>query len=171
MTMMMPRSLVVVPAVLTIALAAGCGKAPPAMPQPPALTIAAPPEAKIKSTMTITVSADANPDRNGRPSPVVLRIYQLKADSAFKAAELLPLYDDDQKVLGQELISRDEYVLQPSETTTLDVVLSTETRFVGAIVPFRDDRNAKWSSIVPAPKGGMTIQVGRASVALTPVTK
>src|SRR5262245_21275301 len=97
----------------------GCGKAPP-LPPPgaPPLTIVAAPEAKVKAPMTITVSPDANPDRNGRPSQVVLRVYQLKTDAAFLAAELLPLYDDEQKVLGQELISRNEFVLQPSDMRT-----------------------------------------------------
>ena len=47
-------------------LAAACGKAPPAPPVPPALTIAAAPEAKTSAPLTITASADANPDRPER---------------------------------------------------------------------------------------------------------
>lgn len=158
-------------AALTAAAAAiACGKAPPpiVMPAPPPLTIAAPPETKVKSPMTIRVSNDANPDRNGRPSQVVLRVYQLKTDAAFTAAELLPLYDDEQKVLGPELISRDEFVLQPADTRTIDVTLSGEARFIGVIVPFRDDRNAQWRAVVPAPSGGLTVEVRRASVVLNP---
>src|SRR5262245_62038716 len=33
--------------------------------------------------LTLRAAADVNPDGNGRPSPVVVRIYQLKTDTAF----------------------------------------------------------------------------------------
>ena len=101
--------------------AAGCGKlpppAPPAQPAtaPPSITIAAPVEAKVKAIMTITAGADTNPDATGRPSPVVVRVYQLKTDASFNGADFFALFDDDQKVLGAELISRDEFVLTPAE--------------------------------------------------------
>ncbi len=158
-------------ALAAAAAAAGCGKAPPLPPPaaaPPPLTITAPAEASVKAPMTITVASDANPDRNGRPSQVVLRIYQLRTDAAFTAADLLPLYDEEKRVLGPELISRDEFVLQPSDMRTIDVAVAGETRFIGAIVPFRDDRNAMWRAIVPVTKGGLQVDVGRASVKLAP---
>lgn len=147
------------------AVAASCGKAPPPA-APPPLTIAAAPGAK-KAPMTFTVSPDVNPDSSGRPSPIVVRIYQLKAEAAFKATDFFTLYDDEQKALGPELISRDEYVLAPKETKTIDVALSPDTRFVGAIAAFRDYRNAEWRVLVPAPKKGISVAVERARIVLT----
>lgn len=117
--------------------------------------------------MTLAASADANPDATGRPSPVVVRVYQLKTDAAFNAAEFFALFDDDQKVLGQELISRDEFVLAPSERRTIDVTLSGETRFVGALAAFRDIRNSQWRGLIPAPSKGLTVGVERARVVLS----
>ena len=117
--------------------------------------------------MTLAASADANPDGTGRPSPVVVRVYQLKTDAAFNAAEFFALFDDDQKVLGQELISRDEFVLAPSERRTIDVTLSGDTRFVGALAAFRDIRNAQWRGLIPAPSKGLTVAVERARVVLS----
>ena len=148
-------------------LASACGKKAPE-PVPPALTIAAAPEARVKSAMTIAASADANPDGTGRPSPVVVRVYQLRTDAAFASADFFALYDDDQKVLGQELISRDEYVLAPSESRVIDVAVSGDTRFVGAIAAFRDIRNAQWRTAVAAvPQKAMTVAVERTRVVLT----
>ena len=150
--------------------AAACGKAPPPappVPPPVSVTIAAPPDATIKAPMTIAATADTNPDATGRPSPVVVRVYQLKTDAAFTAAEFFPLFDDDQKVLGQELISRDEYVLAPSEKRVIDVTVAGETRFVGAIAAFRDIRNAQWRGLVVAPRKGLTVSVERARVVIT----
>jgi type VI secretion system protein VasD len=151
------------------ALALGaCGKLRPPKPvEPPPLTIAAAPKAAVKAPMTISTTADVNPDANGRPSPIVVRIYQLKTDAGFTAAEFFPLFDDDKKALGAELISRDEFVLGPGERRMIDVTVATETRFVGAVAAFRDIRNAQWRVLVPAPRKGLTMAVERARVVLS----
>jgi type VI secretion system protein VasD len=145
----------------------GCAKAPPG---PPPLTIAAGKGAS-KAPMTIAASADVNPDASGRPSPIVVRIYQLRTDAAFTSAEFFALYDEEQKVLGPELISRDEFMVGPTEKRTIDVSLSAETRFVGAVAAFRDIRNAQWRSVLAAPRGGLTVAVERARVSITPSGK
>jgi len=162
-----PRHLLV-SALLSIAASGACAKAPPPAALPP-ITIAAPVETKTKSAMTLTASADTNPDATGRPSPVVVRVYQLKTDAAFKGAEFFALYDDDQKVLGPEMISRDEYVLAPSERKTIDVAVSRDTRFVGAVAAFRDIRNAEWRGLVAAPRMGLNVKIERARIVLSVV--
>ena len=148
----------------------GCGKLKP-KPEPAKapLTIAAAPDATVKAPMTISTTADINPDANNRPSPIVVRIYQLKADAAFKDVDFFALFDDDKKALGPELISRDEFVLGPAERRTIDVTVAAETRFVGAVAAFRDLRNAQWRALLPAPRKGLTMAVERARVMLTAV--
>ena len=159
---------------ITVIAGAGCGKKPPpaspapAPAAPPPITIAAPAEAKVKAVMTITAGVDTNPDATGRPSPVVVRVYQLKTDASFNGAEFFALFDNDQKVLGAELISRDEFVMTPAERRTIDVVVSDQTRFVGAIAAYRDIRNSQWRALAAAaPKKGLNIDVGRARVSLS----
>src|SRR5690554_2854714 len=56
-------------ACLTLVAAAGC--ATPA------------PTASVE--LSVVPTADLNPDASGRPSPVVLRVYRLASDSAFRA--------------------------------------------------------------------------------------
>jgi type VI secretion system protein VasD len=162
-------SAVVLVTILVVSGIACGGKTPPPAPAaaPPSITIAAPVEAKIKAAMTIVAGKDANPDGGGRPSPVVVRIYQLKTDGAFSAADFDALYDDDQKTLGIELISRDEFVLAPAERRTLDVAVASETRFVGAIAAFRDIRNAQWRALIPAPRTGFNVSVERARIVVS----
>ena len=156
-------------AALTIAAAlAGCGKKPPPAAPAPIITIAAPPDARVKGTMTLTASADTNPDASGRASPVVVRVFQLRGDSAFSGADYFPLYDDDKMVLGPELITRDEFVLTPGERRSLDVTLAADTRFVGVIAAFRDIRNAQWRALIPTPRAGLTVSVERARITVSP---
>jgi type VI secretion system protein VasD len=156
-------------AALTIVAALpACGKAPPpAPPAAPVITIAAPPDARIKAMMTLSATADTNPDASGRPSPVVVRVFQLRGDGAFSAADYFPLYDDDKMVLGAELITRDEFVLAPGERRSLEVTLAADTRFVGTIAAFRDIRNAQWRALIPAPRNGLTVSVERARIAVS----
>jgi type VI secretion system protein VasD len=153
---------------LSMVVAAGCGK-PPVVAAPPSMTIAAPPDAKITAAMTISASADVNPDRTGRASPVVIRIYQLRTDAAFSAASFSELFEDEDKVLGAELISRDEYVLAPQDSRTLNVFIAEETRFLGAVAGFRDILNAEWRVLIPAPKKGLAVAVERARLVMSPV--
>jgi type VI secretion system protein VasD len=128
--------------VLLIAVLAGlasCASKPPP-PKPPAKTI-----------ITVTAAATVNPAANGHPAPVVVRLYRLNSDVAFKGAEFFPLFDDDKRVLAAELVARDEYELAPGESKTQELVLPPEVRFLGAMAAFRDIRNSTWRAIIPVP--------------------
>jgi type VI secretion system protein VasD len=129
---------------------------------------AALPSSDVKVPMSVASRADANPDAAGQPSPVVLRVYQLKTDAVFSRSEFFALFDDEQKVLGSALISRDEFVLTPAENRNLEITLSDDTRFVGAIAAFRDIRNAEWRVLVKTPLRGLTIVVERTRLLLIP---
>ena len=142
------RATVLAGAAVALVVTVACASAPP----------------KPSNTrLTFAAVADTNPDANGRPSPVVVRIYQLRADTAFGAAEFFALYDDEMKALGPELIARDELVLSPAERRTVELPVSSEARFVGVIAAYRDIRNAQWRLVVPAPlKNNTTVAVERA---------
>ena len=164
------HSVLPVLSVVMAGLAVACGgKAPPPVTPPPVtVTIAAPPEAKIKATMALAVSADANPDASGRPSPVVIHVYQLRADGPFRAADFVALTDDDGKSIDEVRISHNEYLLRPGENQNVDVTIANDATFVGVAAGFRDFRNAQWRAVVAAPRKGLTIAVERARVVVTP---
>jgi type VI secretion system protein VasD len=145
------------PFVALLLVAANCGKAPVVLTPPP------PPPAPV----TIAVSADVNPNPEGRPSPIVIRIYQLKSDGAFSKVDYEPLFEDEQKVLGPDLISRQEYTVTPSERRTVELPVTQETKFVGAAASFRDIRNSEWRVLMPVAPKGMTVEVQRTRVVLS----
>jgi type VI secretion system protein VasD len=121
----------------TVFLLAGCAalmacSTPPPKPQP------------VNLKLNITASADVNPDAQNRPSPVVIRIYQLKDDAAFKGADFFALYDKEEATLAAALVSRVEFELAPGEKKTVDYSVSPDTRFVGVAAAYRDIRNAQW---------------------------
>jgi len=118
--------------------------------------------------MTLVATADVNPDLSGRASPIVVRIYQLKSDAAFKNAEFTAVYGDEQKALAAELISREEFVLAPSERRPLQLKVAPEAKFIGVLGAYRDIRNAQWRVLVPTPlKKDATVSVERARILVT----
>jgi len=134
-----------------IAICAACAvtacasKAPAPLPPPP------PP----KATLVVATRSDVNPDTSGRASPVVVRVYQLKTDSAFTGAGFSNLFDDERKVLGPDLIARDEYELVPGERRILELAPPADMRFLGALAAFHDVRNSSWRAVLAVPGNGL----------------
>ncbi|MCU7917451.1 MAG: type VI secretion system lipoprotein TssJ [Candidatus Thiodiazotropha sp. (ex Dulcina madagascariensis)] len=98
------------------------------------------------SSVKVTMNADqsVNPDINGRPSPIVARIYELKSLSVFNNADFFNLFEQDVALLGDEMLMRDELHFQPGEIKTLERDLQPDTRYVGVIGAYRDIENATW---------------------------
>lgn len=121
--------------------------------------------------LTLRATSDVNPDGNGRPSPVVVRVYQLKTDVAFAGAEFFALYDDEKKALGADLIAKsDEFTLGPGDSNPAPIAVAPDAKFIGVIAAFRDYRNAQWRVITKAPlKKNTVVSVGKAKLEL--VTK
>jgi type VI secretion system protein VasD len=133
-----------------------------------------PPKPQIVK-LTVQASPDANPDDKKRPSPIVIRIYQLKDDAAFKDAEFFALYEKEQAVLSAALISRAEFEVAPGQQQVIDYQLSPDAKFVGVAAGYHDIRNAGWRAEIGsqdkglaglAKKNKINVTAGRAGVAL-----
>jgi type VI secretion system protein VasD len=124
-------------AVLVAAVLAACASAPK----------------PTEITGTLQASANVNPSVSKRPSPLLVRVYELKAATAFNNADFVSLYQRDQAELGAEMIGRDEVILNPGETRPLNKTATPETRFIGVLAGYRDLDHAKWRSVVPIQQG------------------
>jgi type VI secretion system protein VasD len=141
--------------VLMFALLAGCASAPKPTP--------------VK--VTLVAAADVNPDVEGRPAPIVVRIYQLKEEGAFTSADYFRLIDREPEALGGSLVAREEYELRPGESRAWELKIPPEGRFLGVAAGFRDLANSHWKALVAAPRKGfrtrkLTINVARSAVTL-----
>jgi type VI secretion system protein VasD len=106
-----------------------------------------------KVSGSIEASAQINPSVSKRPSPLLLRVYELKSATAFNAADFMSLYQRDQAELAAELVSKEEFTLAPGETRPWAKTLSPDTRFIGVMAAFRDLERSRWRSIVPIAPG------------------
>lgn len=99
--------------------------------------------------LQITTSPDANPDARRRPSPLVLRIYELSGHALFDTADFLALHERDRETLGAEMLGKEEWVMPPGSVRTLDRKLAPEVRHLGIVAAYRDLERARWRLVVP----------------------
>jgi type VI secretion system protein VasD len=122
---------------LVLLLLAACGKeAPP----PP------PPEPPTSVSLEIETAGDINPNPMGRPSPLALRIYQLKSPAGFGKAGFMDLYEQDEAVLGRDLIKKEEIILKVKEKQTLSLAVEDDTSVLGLLAVFRDYEQGQWKA-------------------------
>lgn len=157
-------------AVVIITMAA-CGKIPGLKKPPAPAASPAPPPPKprpLPVNLTLQASATVNPSESNRPSPVVVRVYQLKDEAAFRSAAYDRLYEDDKAVLAADLVERTAVTLRPGAQTTVSIDFSADVRFLGIAAFFREYDNAQWKVVIPIPlKGDGTVLVDRSSVSFT----
>lgn len=132
---------------------AGCAKVNELIGRkPPAVTPGEPRPVDVKPPeleLVVQVSAKVNPDSRRRPSPILLRLYELKGATAFNNADFIALFQRDEALLGADLLVRDEYVLQPNERHALKRPLNAQTRFLAVFAAYRDLERARWRALLP----------------------
>lgn len=100
---------------------------------------------------SIAAATGLNPSINERPSPLLLRIYELRSATAFSQADFMALYQSDQATLAADLVAREEVMLQPGEMRPYNKQLSPDTRFIGVVAVYRNVERATWRAIVQVP--------------------
>ncbi|AKJ28868.1 type VI secretion system lipoprotein TssJ [Caldimonas brevitalea] len=88
-----------------------------------------------------------NPDSRNRPSPAMVRVYELKTPAAFESADFFSLFDKDRETLAADLNARDEFVLQPGQTLSFKRDTKPDTRYVAVMVAYRDLEHARWRAV------------------------
>jgi type VI secretion system protein VasD len=97
---------------------------------------------------SLQAAAGVNPSVSNRPSPLLVRVYELKGATAFNNADFVALFQRDQAELGADMVSREEIMLNPGETRPITKTLAPETRFIGVFAAYRDLERAHWRAIV-----------------------
>lgn len=99
--------------------------------------------------LMVASQPNVNPDFTGRPSPVVVKVYELRRGVAFKQADFQALFDNPVQVLGSDILAADELVFVPGEARTISYLPNPEARFLGIVAGFRQMNRARWRSLRP----------------------
>ena len=98
-----------------VVLAVGCGSGPPLL------------------RGAIKVEPNVNPDRAGRPSPIVVRVYELKATAAFNSADFFALFDKEQETSAASWSGARNSSCSPARAVQYRRQLQPETKFIGVV--------------------------------------
>lgn len=104
-------------------------------------------------TLRFVAEADINPDDKNRPSPLFIRLYELKSTRQFDRANFIDLYERDKEILGADMIAKQTLKrLKPGDERNDKLVLNPETRYVGLVAEFLQYQKAKFKVVIPIAK-------------------
>jgi type VI secretion system protein VasD len=104
---------------------------------------------KPRIDLSVASQSNVNPDHSGRPSPIIVKMYELRGDLSFKQSDFQSLFQEPVQTLGADLIAADELLFVPGEARHVIYEPMPETRFVGIVGGFRQMERAQWRAIAP----------------------
>ncbi|MBN3817347.1 type VI secretion system lipoprotein TssJ [Paraburkholderia sp. Se-20369] len=108
--------------------------------------------AAVPYAITVDVAPDVNPDLNRKPSPIVLKVFQLKSAAAFESADFFSLQDKPESVLGADLLGVDRIILRPGDARTLHYRGNVDAGALGVVAEYRVLEKNRWRLTVPLPR-------------------
>jgi type VI secretion system protein VasD len=111
----------------------------------------APPSFSIEATLV--GGPNLNPNLEGRASPVVVRLFELKQTAAFRAANFSALFEGPKEALGDGLVAQQEFILRPGEIRHYDRAGDPQPAALGLAAAFRTLDKDTWRVIVPIAPG------------------
>ena len=120
-------------------------------------------------TLTITGSADQNPDINGKAAPIAVRIYQLTATAKFERGDVFALTEHEAATLGTDDAGSQEFVIAPSESRTLKLELKPQVQAIGVVALYRDVDKSQWRANAPVATSGpskLTLAIAKLAITL-----
>lgn len=135
---------------LFLLLAAACGGGTP------------PPKAPEKCpAQSITVSVLSSPAINrtpeGEPRPVVVRLYQLKADARLYNASFENVWKEDKTTLADDLVSSQELEIYPGTRTDVKFERPPTVNHIAGVALFSNPTGRAWFAsldLPPVPEPG-----------------
>ncbi|TOB68436.1 type VI secretion system lipoprotein TssJ [Vibrio parahaemolyticus] len=104
--------------------------------------------------LEITANHNINPDSNGRPSPVVVYVFELTSNTLFESQDFFSIYEENEKVLGPDLVNKYEISLTPGQKEIYQASMSPKTEYLGIVAAFRDIENSNWRQVIKVDKTG-----------------
>ncbi|CAH0990149.1 hypothetical protein SIN8267_00234 [Sinobacterium norvegicum] len=100
--------------------------------------------------LNISASNEVNPDQDNRPSPIIVRVYQLADNRQFSREEFISLYQHAEQNLGKDLIDTTllkEFIPGESREETLE--LTADVNYIGILAEYSQYQKADTMLILP----------------------
>jgi type VI secretion system protein VasD len=110
------------------------------------------PKQPVKVNIVLNAAANVNPDAGGQALSVVVRIYQLKDKGRFEAADYNAIWKSDKDTLSDDLLERQERMIQPGTQEMIEIQPNPAANYLGAVALFRNPSGDTWRKIIPIRK-------------------
>lgn len=130
------------------------------------LSLAACAGAPKKQGLSVSIQAaeDVNPDQQGRPSPIVVYVIELKSAETFKNLDFAGLTNASGAALGADRLNSTQTVVSPGGMQMLALEIDPSVTVIGVVAGYRDIDNATWRQAVPVVPGktdNIVVQLGQ----------
>jgi type VI secretion system protein VasD len=118
------------------------------------------------------VDSTINPDDKKRPSPVFIRLYELKSPAIFNKADFLDLYERDKEILADDFVSKLSLkALTPAVGRTDTLILKSGASYVALYAEFSQYRGSVYKLSFPVTennvmKNEVTVKISGTEMAL-----
>lgn len=155
---------------VTAPLVSGCAAAepPPVAPKPCDVQIV---------TLNIYAADNINPNENGNPRPVVVRLYQLKNDVRMENATYDDILLKDKETLQDDLMKVDEVSVFPNDLVQVKFERIKEASVLAGVALFHSPKGTSWKTYYGFPLlpgeaacGGRESDAGKAEAQADPKT-
>ncbi|WP_019936115.1 type VI secretion system lipoprotein TssJ [Oceanimonas smirnovii] len=103
--------------------------------------------------LSLVASEQQNPDVNGRPSPMIIKLIELNSASAFDNGDFFALYGATADTLGRDMVAMESLAVRPGETVQLFLRLRPDSRYVGVVAAYRELNGNNWRYLLPLRPG------------------
>ncbi len=111
------------------------------------------PKEPARISMVLNGGADLNPDPAGQALSVVVRVYQLRDKGRLESADYNAILKSERETLAEDLLQRQERMLQPGTQEMLELTADPMARYIGVVALFRSPSGDSWRRIVPIGTG------------------
>ncbi|NRH42693.1 MULTISPECIES: type VI secretion system lipoprotein TssJ [Pseudomonas] len=104
--------------------------------------------APTRLDLILSGADDLNPDLNGRPSPLVVRLIELKKPVSFENADFFALYENAKQTLAPDWVAEEEIELRPGEARQLKLRVQDDSRYIGIYGAYRNLSGTQWRQVI-----------------------
>lgn len=102
-------------------------------------------------TLQIYGSGTVNPNENGNPRPVSVRLYQLGSDLKLQNARYDDILLKDKETLGPDIVKADDVTVYPNDLVEIKFERSKEADFLAGVAFFHEPRGQAWKTFYEFP--------------------
>lgn len=108
-------------------------------------------ELPVPFELTIVASERLNPTELGRPSPVVVKVFELADRGFFRSADIFTLLGDEGAAPHAEVIDVQGFSMMPGEIRVVRRLATLGARYIGVVAGYRDIERSVWRDVAVLP--------------------